>query len=87
MQNVWKLSGIALVWAASVFGQASAVNGEIAGTVTDPSGAIVPGASVQLSGGGKTFSATSGGDGKGNFGPAPPARSHLLYYNTAIFPP
>src|SRR3954453_396589 len=47
MRNILKLSGVALVWAASVFGQASAINGEITGTVTDPSGAAIAGATVQ----------------------------------------
>src|SRR6266478_9441235 len=48
MRNTLKLSAIALLWAASVFGQASAINGEIAGTVTDPSGAAITGATVQV---------------------------------------
>ncbi len=30
------------------FGQASAVNGEITGTITDPSGAALPGATVEV---------------------------------------
>ena len=52
MSNNWKLSifvmGLGLVLAANVFGQASAINGEITGTVTDPSGAAVSGAAVQV---------------------------------------
>src|SRR5437660_1348725 len=47
MQNLLRLSGIALLWAANVFGQASAINGELTGTVTDPSGAAIAGAKVQ----------------------------------------
>ena len=31
-----------------MFGQASAINGEITGTVTDPSGAAISGATVQI---------------------------------------
>ena len=46
-------------------------NGSLHGQVTDPTGAIVPGASVQLSGGGKSFSVTSGGDGSYSFGTLP----------------
>ncbi|MCX6626086.1 MAG: carboxypeptidase-like regulatory domain-containing protein [Candidatus Solibacter sp.] len=53
MRNNWKLSalvvGFGLALAANVFGQASAINGEITGTVTDPSGAAVSGATVQIS--------------------------------------
>jgi hypothetical protein len=45
--------------------------GSIHGQVADPSGAIIPGANVQLSGGGKTYSATSGGDGRYAFGNLP----------------
>src|SRR4051794_13807548 len=47
MRNVLKLSAVALVLAASVFGQASAINGEISGTVSDPSGAAIAGATVE----------------------------------------
>ena len=52
MYHNWKLSaavislGIAL--AANGFGQAAAMNGEITGTVTDPSGAAVSGATVSI---------------------------------------
>ena len=50
-RNNWKLSvfmwlGLALT--ATVFGQQSAINGEITGTVTDPSGAAISGATVQV---------------------------------------
>jgi hypothetical protein len=48
MQNVWKSGAMALLLAASVFGQASAINGEITGTVTDSSGAAIAGAGVQV---------------------------------------
>jgi hypothetical protein len=51
--------------------------GSLHGQVTDPSGAIVPGASVQLSGGGQNFSAVSGGDGSYSFGTLP-AGSYTL---------
>ena len=52
MRNNWKLSvfvvGLGLALTANVFGQASAINGEITGTVTDPSGAAISGATVQI---------------------------------------
>jgi len=56
------------------------------GQVTDPSGAIVPGASVQLSGGGKTFSAISGGDGSYSFATVP-AGNYTLDVNVPGFTP
>jgi hypothetical protein len=56
------------------------------GQVTDPSGAIVPGASVQLSAGGKSFSATSGGDGSYSFGMLP-AGHYALDVTVAGFTP
>ena len=56
------------------------------GQVTDPSGAIVPGASVQLSGGGKTFSAASGGDGSYSFATVP-AGNYTLDVNVPGFTP
>src|ERR1035438_6301146 len=40
---------LGLAVAGSIFGQASAINGEITGTVMDASGATVAGAPVQLS--------------------------------------
>ena len=42
------LAGLGLALAANVFGQASAINGEINGTVTDPSGAAISNAAVQI---------------------------------------
>jgi hypothetical protein len=41
--------------APSVFGQTSAINGEITGTVTDPSGAAIANAAVQISNSGTGF--------------------------------
>ncbi len=60
--------------------------GSLHGQVTDPSGAIVPGASVQLSGGGKNFSATSRGDGSYSFGTVP-SGSYTLDVNVTGFTP
>ena len=52
MHTNWKqialLVSLALALPASVFGQASAINGEITGTVTDPSGAAISNAAVQI---------------------------------------
>jgi hypothetical protein len=45
------LLAVALVVCVAVpgcFGQASAINGQIEGTITDPSGAVVPGATVSI---------------------------------------
>jgi Carboxypeptidase regulatory-like domain/TonB dependent receptor len=60
--------------------------GSLHGQVTDPSGAIVPGASVQLSGGAQNFSATSGGDGSYSFGTLP-AGSYTLNVTVPGFTP
>uniref|UniRef100_Q022C7 Cna B domain protein n=1 Tax=Solibacter usitatus (strain Ellin6076) TaxID=234267 RepID=Q022C7_SOLUE len=51
MRNIWKLTVVLLFGLAltgNIFGQASAINGEISGTVTDASGAAVVGATVQI---------------------------------------
>src|SRR5438105_298975 len=47
MRHIWKFAVFVFVLTASAFGQASAINGEISGTVTDPAGAAIAGASVQ----------------------------------------
>src|ERR1039457_5059907 len=53
MRNNWKSSalviGLGLALTANVFGQASAINGEITGTVPDPSGAAIAGATGAIS--------------------------------------
>ncbi len=62
-------------------------NGSLHGQVTDPSGAIVPGASVQLSGSGsKTYNATSGGDGSYSFGTLPAGNYSLNVTVTGFTP-
>src|SRR5438045_546072 len=52
MRNKWNVmvfvTWLGLALTANVFGQASAINGEIIGTVTDASGAAVAGATVQI---------------------------------------
>src|SRR5689334_694108 len=48
MRNKFELFLLAAVLAANAFGQAAAINGEITGTVTDPSGAAVAGATVNV---------------------------------------
>src|SRR5579859_596812 len=60
--------------------------GSLHGQLMDPSGAIVPGATVELSGGGKQYSATSGGDGSYTFGSLPPG-SYSLEVNVPGFTP
>ena len=52
--------------------RAQTSTGSLHGQVADPSGAIIPGASVVLSGNGKTLSATSGGSGTYSFNSLPP---------------
>src|SRR5579864_962237 len=39
---------VVLVAVPNCFGQAAAINGQIEGTVTDPTGAVVPGAAVSI---------------------------------------
>jgi len=56
------------------------------GQVTDPTGAIVPGAAVQLSGSGRSFTATAGDDGHYAFGSLP-AGQYTLDVNVPGFTP
>src|SRR5579864_2261302 len=53
--------------ALSCFGQASAINGQIEGTVTDPSGAVVTGATVTITNVGTGFTRTLKTDESGFF--------------------
>jgi len=48
MKTLLFLAALVLSLAVVAFGQASAINGQIEGTVTDPTGAVVPGASVAI---------------------------------------
>jgi Carboxypeptidase regulatory-like domain len=68
-----------LFLASSLFAQNS--TGGLHGTVMDPSGAIIPGASVVLSGNGKTLTTTSGGAGAYRFSALPPGHYSV---NTTI---
>src|SRR6266849_2183618 len=49
------LAGIAIAIAPCSFGQASAINGEITGTISDASGAAIPGATVEVTNTGTGF--------------------------------
>src|SRR5947209_20115268 len=48
MRLWWILALTFLLIAPSAFPQASAINGQIEGTVTDPTGAVVPNAKVDI---------------------------------------
>ncbi|MES2222731.1 MAG: carboxypeptidase-like regulatory domain-containing protein [Acidobacteriota bacterium] len=54
-----------LLFVSTFFGQQA--TGNLRGVVADPTGAIIPGASIVLSGNGKTVSTTSGGTGLYHF--------------------
>lgn len=56
----------------TLFGQQT--TGNLRGTVADPTGAIIPGASIVLSGNGKTLSVTSNGIGHYRFNGLPPGQ-------------
>jgi hypothetical protein len=58
-----------LLFASNLFGQQA--TGNLRGVVADPTGAIIPGASIVLSGNGKTLSTTSGGTGGYHFNGLP----------------
>ncbi|MDQ1694149.1 MAG: hypothetical protein QOH85_1684 [Acidobacteriaceae bacterium] len=79
-----------IVFAAALVLHAQNMNvqnsGSLHGQVMDPSGAIVPGATVELSGGGKQYSATAGSDGSYTFGSLPPG-SYSLDANVPGFTP
>src|SRR5260370_13884252 len=46
--KTFKLASVCLLAVTSAFGQSAAINGQIEGTITDPSGAEVPGAKVDV---------------------------------------
>ncbi|MGH9616151.1 MAG: carboxypeptidase regulatory-like domain-containing protein [Acidobacteriaceae bacterium] len=58
-----------LLFASTLFGQQA--TGNLRGVVADPTGAIIPGASIVLSGNGKTMTTTSGGTGYYHFNGVP----------------
>jgi len=60
---------------------AQKTTGSLHGQVADPSGAIIPGASISLVGNGKTLSTTSGSSGNYQFSNVPPGQYTL---NTTI---
>ena len=61
-----------LLLVSTFFGQQA--TGNLHGVVADPTGAIIPGASIVLSGNGKTVSTTSGGAGYYHFNGLPPGQ-------------
>src|SRR5260370_9670292 len=46
--KTFKLASVCLLAIAAAFGQSAAINGQIEGTITDPSGAEVPSAKVDV---------------------------------------
>ena len=58
----------------STFLGQQATTGNLRGVVADPTGAIIPGASIVLSGNGKTARTTSGGTGNYHFNGLPPGQ-------------
>ncbi len=68
-----------LAFVAGIAAGAQAPSGEIRGTVSDPSGALIPSAQVQLSGaGGNARTVTSGHDGSFQIGPVAPGKYVLV---------
>lgn len=65
---------------------ATAASGSLRGQVTDPSGAIIPGATLQLSGRAGTYSATSDGGGAYSFSNVP-AGTYSLDVTVSGFTP
>ena len=61
-----------LLLVSTFYGQQA--TGNLRGVVADPTGAIIPGASITLSGNGKTLSTTSGGTGGYHFNGLPPGQ-------------
>ncbi|MHB1673735.1 MAG: TonB-dependent receptor [Acidobacteriaceae bacterium] len=60
------------LFVSAFFGQQA--TGNLRGVVADPTGAIIPGASIVLSGNGKNLSTTSGGAGYYHFNGLPPGQ-------------
>src|SRR5215472_15059403 len=72
---------------AQIAARAQGQNGEIRGTVTDPTGALIPAAQVVLNGAdGSTKSVTAGRDGSFQIGPVQPG-TYTLVINAAGFAP
>lgn len=79
---------IALLFAALYcFGQSAAINGQIEGTVTDPSGAVVPNAEVQILNTGTGFSRSLKTDDAGFYRfPVLPLGTYQVKVSAAGFP-
>src|SRR2546421_8827550 len=63
----FRLVFVCLLAVASVFGQSAAINGQIEGTITDPSGADVPGAKVDVLNKGTGYKRSAATDQSGFF--------------------
>jgi outer membrane receptor protein involved in Fe transport len=80
-------AALSLLAASAAFGQTS-TTGEVEGTVTDPSGAVVPGVTVMLAGPnmiGGAKSATSNDEGVYRFSQVPPGRYTVSIGNSKGF--
>ncbi len=63
---------VPFLFVSTILGQQA--TGNLRGVVADPTGAIIPGASIVLSGNGKTVRTTSGGTGNYHFNALPPGQ-------------
>ena len=70
--SIFAVLVLPLLLVSTFYGQQA--TGNLSGVVADPTGAIIPGASITLSGDGKTLSTTSGGTGGYHFNGLPPGQ-------------
>src|SRR5579862_2766412 len=79
------LAGLTSMLAAALPAQAQGPSGEIRGTVTDPTGALIPSAQVVLTGpGGSSKSVTGGRDGNFQIAPVQPGSYTLVISATGF---
>src|SRR5689334_22905255 len=67
MRTAWVLFLLVFVCAVNGFGQAAAINGQIEGTVTDATAAVVPGAKIGITNNDTGFARTAETDSNGFF--------------------